>query len=147
MMMLPTVFDDNFFDDFTEPMERRFFGNRNSVFGRQTKNLMKTDIKENENDYEIDVDLPGFAKEDISLSLEDGYLTVSAEKKEENEKNDANSGYLHRERRYGSCSRSYYVGSAVTNDDIKAKMENGILHMNVLKKAPALPEKNFIAIE
>ena len=112
------VFDD-FFDDFFKPT---FYGNH--------RNAMQTDIKETENGYELAVDMPGFDKNDISLNLENGYLTIEA-KREEKDQDDNN--YVRRERNY-SCRRSYYVGDAVTEDDIKAKYLNGTLEISVPKK-------------
>ena len=147
-MLLPSVFSRNlqgdlfndFFDDFDIiPRSVFSFGNRND--------LMKTDIKENESGFELELDLPGYKKEDVKAQLKDGYLTVSAETKKEDESKDVN--FIRKERYCGSCSRSFYVGENVTEDDIKARFENGILTLNIPKKE-ALPEAEqpgYIAIE
>lgn len=125
------VFDD-FFDDFFKP----------TFFGNHVAN-MKTDIKERENEYELSVDMPGFDKKDIALSLDNGYLTIEA-KREEKEENENN--YLRRERNF-SCRRSYYVGDAVTEEDIKARYENGTLEILVPKKKEKEITKKNIAID
>lgn len=126
MMLMPRRND--LFDDFFRGDE--FFTKRES-------NLMKTDIKELKDKYVFEVDLPGFDKENIQLSLRDGYLEVSA-KTEREEKNDEDEKYLHSERFYGECSRSFYVGDAVTEEDIDAEFKNGILRVNV----PKIEEKD-----
>ena len=138
-MMLPTIFGENLFDDFMDDaFERNFFGGRNPLYGKHSKNLMKTDVKETETGYELDIDLPGFKKDEISAHLEDGYLTVSA----------AKGVYIRRERYSGSMTRSFYVGNAVTEEDIKAKYEDGILSLSIPKKDPkAVEAKKYIAIE
>ena len=125
------VFDD-FFDDFFKP----------TFFGNHVAN-MKTDIKERENEYELSVDMPGFDKKDIALSLDNGYLTIEA-KREEKEENENN--YLRRERNF-SCRRSYYVGDAVMEEDIKARYENGTLEILVPKKKEKEITKKNIAID
>lgn len=146
MMMMPRMFEEDLFDNWPVfPFEREM--RRSPLYGRNEKNLMKTDLRETDAGYEMDVDLPGFKKEDVSLKLENGYLTVSAEKALEEEKSDKKSGYLHQERWSGSCSRSFYVGENVATGDIKAKMENGILHMTFPKKENRLPASSQILIE
>ena len=138
-MMMPSIFGENLFDDFFDNSFRDYAG---------TQELMKTDVKENENDFEIDMSLPGVNKEDIKAELNDGYLTVSASTSNVKEDNDEKKRYVRRERYYGSCSRSFYVGDAVTQEEIKAKFENGILKLSIPKKeAPAVEEKKYIAIE
>ena len=128
-MMLPTIFGENLFDDFMDDaFERNFFGGRNPLYGKHSKNLMKTDVKETETGYELDIDLPGFKKDEISAHLE--------------------GRYIRRERYSGSMTRSFYVGSAVTEEDIKAKYEDGILSLSIPKKDPkAVEAKKYIAIE
>lgn len=121
MMLMPRRND--LFDDF-------FRGDE--FFTKRERNLMKTDIKELKDKYVFEVDLPGFDKENIQLSLRDGYLEVSA-KTEREEKNEDEEKYLHSERFYGECSRSFYVGDAVTEEDIDAEFKNGILRVNVPK--------------
>ena len=121
-MMLPTIFGENLFDDFMDDaFERNFFGGRNPLYGKHSKNLMKTDVKETETGYELDIDLPGFKKDEISAHLEDGYLTVSAAKGVDKDEKDNEGRYIRRERYSGSMTRSFYVGNAVTEEDIKAK--------------------------
>ncbi len=148
-MMLPTIFGENLFDDFMDDaFERNFFGGRNPLYGRHSKNLMKTDVKETETGYELDIDLPGFKKDEISAHLEDGYLTVSAAKGVDKDEKDNEGRYIRRERYSGSMTRSFYVGNAVTEEDIKAKYEDGILSLSIPKKDPkAVEAKKYIAIE
>lgn len=148
-MMLPTIFGENLFDDFMDDaFERNFFGGRNPLYGKHSKNLMKTDVKETETGYELDIDLPGFKKDEISAHLEDGYLTVSAAKGVDKDEKDKEGRYIRRERYSGSMTRSFYVGNAVTEEDIKAKYENGILSLSIPKKDPkAVEAKKYIAIE
>lgn len=148
-MMLPTIFGENLFDDFMDDaFERNFFGGRNPLYGKHSKNLMKTDVKETETGYELDIDLPGFKKDEISAHLEDGYLTVSAAKGVDKDEKDNEGHYIRRERYSGSMTRSFYVGNAVTEEDIKAKYENGILSLSIPKKDPkAVEAKRYIAIE
>lgn len=148
-MMLPTIFGENLFDDFMDDaFERNFFGGRNPLYGKHSKNLMKTDVKETETGYELDIDLPGFKKDEISAHLEDGYLTVSAAKGVDKDEKDNEGRYIRRERYSGSMTRSFYVGNAVTEEDIKAKYEDGILSLSIPKKDPkAVEAKKYITIE
>ena len=148
-MMLPTIFGENLFDDFMDDaFERNFFGGRNPLYGKHSKNLMKTDVKETETGYKLDIDLPGFKKDEISAHLEDGYLTVSAAKGVDKDEKDNEGRYIRRERYSGSMTRSFYVGNAVTEEDIKAKYEDGILSLSIPKKDPkAVEAKKYIAIE
>jgi len=148
-MMLPTIFGENLFDDFMDDaFERNFFGGRNPLYGKHSRNLMKTDVKETETGYELDIDLPGFKKDEISAHLEDGYLTVSAAKGVDKDEKDNEGRYIRRERYSGSMTRSFYVGNAVTEEDIKAKYEDGILSLSIPKKDPkAVEAKKYIAIE
>ncbi|MDM8108341.1 Hsp20/alpha crystallin family protein [Phascolarctobacterium faecium] len=148
-MMLPTIFGENLFDDFMDDaFERNFFGGRNPLYGKHSKNLMKTDVKETETGYELDIDLPGFKKDEISAHLEDGYLTVSAAKGVDKDEKDNEGRYIRRERYSGSMTRSFYVGNAVTEEDIKAKYEDGILSLSIPKKdQKAVEAKKYIAIE
>lgn len=148
-MMLPTIFGENLFDDFMDDaFERNFFGGRNPLYGKHSKNLMKTDVKETETGYELDIDLPGFKKDEISAHLEDGYLTVSAAKGVDKDEKDNEGRYIRRERYSGSMTRSFYIGNSVTEEDIKAKYEDGILSLSIPKKDPkAVEAKKYIAIE
>ena len=138
-MLVPSIFGRDMFDD--------FFGN--SLSNYRTNDLMKTDIKDTDNAYELTIDMPGIKKEDIKAELKDGYLTVNATSGYSNDDKDSNGKYIRRERHYGSCSRSFYVGNAVTQDDIKASFENGPLKLVIPKKEdkPAIENKNYIRIE
>ena len=140
---LPDLFDDDF-DVFPD-----LFARSNPLFGHHEKNLMKTDVKETENAYEIDIDLPGFKKDEIKVQLKDGYLTLSAAKGLDKDAKDKEGNYIRRERYAGSMSRSFYVGDGVKEEDIHAKYEDGILKLSLPKKAPkAVEEKDgYIAIE
>ena len=118
------------------------------LYGKHAKNMMKTDVKETEKGYEVAVDLPGFKKDEIQLELNDGYLTISAEKGLDKEEKDKKDKYIRRERYAGSMSRTFYVGESVTENDIHAKYENGILTLDVPKEeAKKVPEKRYISIE
>ena len=121
---------------------------RDPLYGKHGKNLMKTDVRETENSYELDIDLPGFKKEDVSAKLENGYLTITAAKGlDKDEKNDKGV-YIRRERYSGQCARTFYVGEAVTQEDIKAKFEDGILKVTIPKVEPKkVEDKKYIAIE
>ena len=147
--MLPSIFGESLLDDwFDFPSERDFFGSHNPVFGKHAKNLMRTDIRETETSYELDVDLPGFKKEDIKAQVENGYLTISAAKGVEKKEDDKKGQYIRQERFSGACSRSFYVGDNVTEQDITAKFEDGILKLSIPKKDQQQVEtKKYIAIE
>lgn len=146
--MLPSIFGEDLFDDFFGfPFDRGFRGN-DPLYGKHGKNLMKTDIKEKDNSYELAIDLPGFSKEDIKVQLKDGFLTISAEKNLNKDEKDQDGQYIRRERYCGQCSRSFYVGENVTDSEISAKMEDGILKLCVPKKdIKKIPEEKYIAIE
>ena len=145
MMMLPSVFNDRFFDDFMDfPFERRF--NSLKPARRFEGGLMKTDVKGVDGGYEFLIDLPGFKKDEINIKLDNGYLTVSAEKHSEENDGEKN-GYIRRERWYGKCSRSFFVGKEAKPDDIKARMEDGILKLSVPKKEAEIARDTQILIE
>ena len=148
-MLMPSIFGENLFDDWMDfPFEREFFGRRNPLYGKNAKNIMKTDVKETDDSYELDVDLPGFKKEEIQAHLKDGYLTITAQKGLERDQKEEKTGrYIRRERYSGSCSRSFYVGEHIREEDIDAKFENGILQISVPKKAPEVPVQKQIAIK
>ena len=153
-MMMPSIFGENLFDDFdswfSDPVEKRFFGKKNPLYGKHAKNLMKTDVRETKDSYEVDVDLPGFKKDEIKMELENGYLTISAAKGLDKDETDKETGkYIRRERYAGACQRSYYVGEDITEEDIKAEFKHGILKLFVPKKEakPAVEEKKYITIE
>ena len=120
------------------------------LYGRRAGNLMKTDIQEMKDGYKMEVDLPGFKKDEITVELDDGYLTISAAKGLDQDEKEKESGrYIRRERYAGACSRSFYVGEGVTEEDIKAEFKHGILTLVVPKKEakPAVEQKKYIAIE
>ena len=146
--MLPSIFGERFFDDFFDnDFDKQFFGAHNPLYGKHAQNLMKTDILEAGDRYEMDIDLPGFRKEDLNLELNDGYLTISASKGLDKDEKNKDGHYIRRERYTGKCARSFYVGD-VQPSEIGAKYEDGILRLTLPKKdAPALPATNRIAIE
>ena len=146
-MLMPSIFGENLFDDdwMDFPFDRDFWGRTNN---KTTKNLMKTDIREHDAGYELDIDLPGFKKDEIKVELENGYLTISATKGADNDEQNKKGKYIRRERYAGTMQRSFYVGDDVTQEDIKAKFENGILRLSIPKKdAKAVETKKTIAIE
>lgn len=149
-MLRPSIFGEDLFDEMMNfPFDNDFFGRRGGVFGKNVDNIMKTDIRETDNSYELDIDLPGYSKEDINAQLKNGYLTISASRNVSNDEKDDKTGkYIRRERYAGSMSRSFYVGEGVTQEDIRAKFESGILKLTVPKKdAKAIEQSNYIAIE
>ncbi|MBD5451740.1 MAG: Hsp20/alpha crystallin family protein [Lachnospiraceae bacterium] len=146
-MMMPSIFRGNLFDSF---MEDFAFPDIDSVlYGKNAKNMMKTDVKETDNGYEVDIDLPGFQKDEIKMQLDNGYLTISAAKSFNNDEKNENGKYVRRERYAGSMSRSYYVGAHVTETDVHPRYENGILTFQIPKEEKkVVEEKNhYIAIE
>ena len=147
--MLPSIFGENLFDDFfSDPFEMMMPQSRNPLYGKHAKNLMKTDVRETENSFEVDMDLPGFKKDEVNLELKDGYLTVSADKALDKDKKDNEGRYIRQERWSGSCSRSFYVGDTVKPEDVHAKFENGILQIALPKQEQRqLPSTTAIAIE
>lgn len=146
---LPAVFGENMmdlFDDFDRDFFRGFGRPERALYGKNAARMMKTDVRETDAGYELDVDLPGFKKEDLHLDLQNGYLTISTEKKLE--KKEENQGRLLRQERYaGTMQRSFYVGENLTEEDIQAKFEDGVLHIALPKKeARKVPEKKQILI-
>ena len=118
------------------------------LYGNHGKHMMKTDVKENDGYYELEMELPGFAKDEIKVSLEDGYLTISAAKGLDQDEAEKESGrYIRRERYAGACERTFYVGDTVSQEDIKGEFKHGILKLTIPKKAAAVPERKFISIE
>ena len=149
-MLLPSIFGENLFDDWMDFSFPEIPDVDKTLYGKHAKNMMKTDVRETDDAYEVDIDLPGFKKDEVHAELKDGYLVVSAEKGLDEDEKDKKSGkYLRRERYAGSCQRSYYVGKDTTEDDIKAHFEHGMLTVTVAKKEakPAVEEKKHIAIE
>ena len=143
-MLMPSIFGENLFDDF---MDGFAFPTANWNYAKNTANVMKTDIKENDKGYELDVDLPGYKKEDVKAELKDGYLTISASNDNTKEEKDEDGKYIRKERYTGAVSRSFYVGKYVTEEDIHAKFENGVLTIDVPKKEETKPVEKYIAIE
>jgi len=125
-----------------------FWNRKNPLYGKHAKNMMKTDVRETDDSYELDIDLPGFKKDEITAKLEDGYLTVSASKGLDKDKQDKKGNYIRRERYAGAMSRSFYIGDSITQDEIKAKFENGILQLSIPKKdAKTVEQQKHISIE
>ena len=145
--MLPSIFGENLFDDwFGFPEFRDLDRAEKKLYGRHAGNLMKTDVREHEDGYEIDIDLPGFKKEEIGLELQNGYLTVSAAKGVD--KTEEKKGKLIRQERFaGAMQRSFYVGDSLSEEDIKASFANSVLSLTVPKKSARIPEKKTIMIE
>ena len=109
-MMMPSIFKENLFDDWFDDFDNEFFGKKNPLYGKHSKNMMKTDVRETDHSYELDMDLPGFKKEDISISLENGYLTIATNKGIDKEEKNKEGQYIRKERYVGSMARSFYVG-------------------------------------
>ena len=146
-MMMPSIFGENLFDDWMDSFEEEFFGRKNPLYGKHAKNMMKTDVCETDGTYEVDIDLPGFKKEDISVSFENGYLTVSTNKTLDRDDKDKDGKYIRQERYAGSMSRSFFIGKNIPKEDIKAKYEDGVLRLSVPKKDIKVIENNTISIE
>ena len=147
-MLMPSIFGENLFNDWMDFSFPQVADVDKELYGKHAKNMMKTDVKETEKGYEVAVDLPGFKKDEIQLELNDGYLTISAEKGLDKEEKDKKDKYIRRERYAGSMSRTFYVGESITENDIHAKYENGILTLDVPKEeAKKVPEKRYISIE
>ena len=148
-MMMPSIFGENLFDDFMNDFAFPVFPDIDkTLYGKHAKNLMKTDVKDTEAGYEVDIDLPGFKKDEIQMELSDGVLTVSAEKGLDKDEENKEGKYVRRERYAGGMSRSFYVGKHITEEDIHPKYENGILSFVVPKEEQkAVEQKKHIAIE
>ena len=153
-MLMPSIFGEDLFDNFMKDFP--FFDDNTEsnvekkLYARRGKNLMKTDIKETEGGYELEMDLPGFTKDEIKVSLENGYMTISAAKGLDKDEQDKKSGrYIRKERYAGSCERSFYVGEDITEEDIKGEFKHGILKLFVPKKEakPAVEQKKYVSIE
>ena len=156
-MLLPSIFGEDLFDDwmdfpfddkFDKRLNKELYGRKNPVFGKNAARIMKTDVREKKDSYEVDVDLPGFKKEQIQVSLENGYLTISAEKGLDKDEYRG-SRYIRRERFSGSCRRTFYVGENLEQSDIKACFRHGILKLTIPKKVekPTVEENRYISIE
>ena len=145
-MLVPSIFNHNFvddmFDDFFKPVVPSARPAANAT------GLMNTDVKEFNDRYELEIDLPGYKKEDVQASLKDGYMTITAQHEESKDEKDDDGKYIRRERYSGHCSRSFYVGDIVTEEDIQAKFSDGILKIEIPKKEdkPEIEEKKYISI-
>lgn len=153
-MLMPSIFGEDLFDDFMKDFP--FFDDKEQrrlekkLYGHHSKNLMKTDIRETDSGYMLEMDLPGFAKDEVKVSLEEGTLTVSAAKGLDQDEQDKKTGrYIRRERYAGACERSFYVGEEVTQDEIRGEFKHGILKIFIPKKEakPAVETKKYITIE
>ena len=153
-MLMPSIFGENLFDDFFGGFpffdDKEMRNTEKKLYGNRASHLMKTDVKEQEDRYELIVDLPGFSKDEVKVALEDGYLTISAAKGLNQDEQEKDTGrYIRRERYAGACQRSFYVGEQVTQEEIKGQFKHGILKLSIPKKEAksAVPEKKYIAIE
>lgn len=148
-MLLPSIFGENLFDDMMNfDFDKEFERMSRPLYGKHTQNMMKTDVRESEKSYELDIDLPGFSKDEITVQLENGYLSISAAKGLDKDQENKDGKYIRRERYAGSMSRTFYVGDQLTEQDIQAKFENGILQLTVPKKeAKQVEGHKYIAIE
>ncbi len=145
-MLLPSIFGENLFDDW---MDLGGFGDIDrKLYGKHASHVMKTDVKEHDDAYEVDIDLPGFKKDEIEIMLENGYLSISASKGLDKDEKNKKGKVIRQERYSGSMQRSFYVGDNVTQEDVKAKFEDGVLKLTVPKKeAKKLPDSKLISIE
>ena len=147
-MLMPSIFGENLFDEFFEDWPREFRNIDRKLYGRNAAREMKTDVHEHEDHYEVDVDLPGFKKDEITLELQNGYLTVTAAKGLDKDETTKKGRIIRQERYAGSMQRSFYVGEGITEADITAKLEHGVLSLCIPKRdARKVPEKKVIMIE
>ncbi len=146
--MLPVLFGENLFDELFDDAFRPMWDMDRALYGKHARAVMKTDVRETDSGYELDIDLPGFKKDEVKLDLKDGYLTISAAKGLDRDEKDKQGRYIRQERYAGQCSRSFYVGDSIQPADVHAKFEDGILKLTLPKAAQEkLPEHNTIAIE
>ena len=148
--MLPSIFRDNLFDDMFDfdDFDKEFNRMMRPLYGKHAQNMMKTDVRETDNSYELDIDLPGFKKDEIKVGLDNGYLSISAAKGLDKDEEKKDGKYIRRERYAGAMNRTFYVGDNLTQQDIQAKFEDGILKISVPKKDVQQIEQNkYIAIE
>ena len=131
-MLMPSIFGENLFND--DWMDFGFPEVDKALYGKHASHEMKTDVKETDSGYEVDIDLPGFKKDEINVQLDNGYLSISAAKGLDKEEKNKEGKYIRKERYAGAMSRSFYVGDALTQEDIKAKYESGILRLLFLRK-------------
>ena len=146
-MLMSGLFGEDLFDDFWGFPTRELANIDKHLYGKNAQHLMKTDVHETETDFEMDMDLPGFKKDQIKINLENGYLTIAASKEHDNEKKRL--GKVIRQERYaGAMQRSFYVGDGIDENDVKARFEDGVLSLTFPKeKEPEIPEKKTIMIE
>lgn len=154
-MLMPSIYGENLLDDFFDDFDFPFFDDRGlkkaekKLYGRKANHIMSTDIKEKDGNYVLEMDLPGFTKDEVKISLDNGYLTIEAAKGLDQCETDKETGkYIRRERYAGACCRSFYVGDQITDDDVKAEFKHGILTLQIPKKdeKKEIPEKKYIAI-
>ena len=147
-MLLPSIFGENLFDDMMNfDFDKEFERMNRPLYGKHAQNMMKTDVREGEKSYELDIDLPGFSKDEITVQLENGYLSISAAKGLDKDQENKDGKYIRRERYAGSMSRTFYVGDQLTEQDIQAKFENGILQLSIPKEAKKqLPKNTSVTI-
>ena len=146
---LPTIFGENLmdvFDDFDRDFFRGFGNIDHTLYGKHAQNLMKTDVKETEDAYEVDVDLPGFKKEDINIDIDKDCLTISAERKSEEKEDKGDNGFVRRERYYGSFSRSFNI-KGIDTDGITAEYNDGVLTLTMPEKTPEVPAARRLEIK
>ncbi len=157
-MMTPSIFGENLFDDFFDDLfefpafdDKAMRKVQRKLYGRHAANMMKTDVQEHDDHYEVDIDLPGFKKDEITLELKDGYLVITAAKGLDKDEKEKKTGkFVRRERYAGSMSRSFYIGEDIKVEDIQAKYEGGVLKLNVPRvngNQAQVEEKKYIAIE
>ena len=150
-MLYPRILNENLFDDllnFEWPDFRDSHDVERKLYGKNSARMMKTDVKEKDKEYEINIDLPGFKKDEITLNLENGYLSVSASKGLDKDETSKDGRFIRKERYAGAMQRSFYVGENIEESDVKAKYEDGVLKLCVPKvEAKKIPEKKTIMIE
>ncbi len=146
-MLLPSIFGENLLDDWMDMPSFEFPDIDRKLYGKHTSHVMKTDVHENEDGFEVDIDLPGFKKDEINISLENGYLSFSANKALDKDEKNKKGKVIRQERYTGAMQRSFYVGDGLSEEDIKARFEDGVLKLEVPKKQANLPEKRTIMIE
>ncbi len=148
-MLVPSIFEEKFMDDlFGIPELKEFDNMEKKLYGRRAGRMMKTDVREKDDNYEVVIDIPGFKKEEITVELDEGYLTINAAKGLDKDENDKKGKLIRQERYAGSMTRSFYIGENVQKEDIEATYRHGVLKLTIPKKAmEKIPEKNLIAIE
>ena len=146
-MLMPSIFGEDLFDEFFNDFARPVRGTVR--YNNPSNNVMRTDVKEHKDSYELVIELPGYKKENVKAELKEGYLTITAATNTANDQKDENGKYIRRERYAGSCSRSFFVGKDIKQTDIKARFEDGILTLMVpkLEARPQVEENHFITIE